>query len=877
VTFSERLAELQLQRHLAVAISLSAAPRVLPAVSRGAIIVRVAQELPSGTVTFLFTDVEGSTRLLDELGAGGYAEALADHRGVLRGVIASHGGVEVDTQGDAFFVAFSRATDAVAAAAEAQQALAAGLVRVRMGIHTGEPMLSDEGYVGMDVHRAARIAAAGHGGQVLVSQTTRDLLYGTELRDLGEHRLKDLTAAQRLYQLGEGEFPALKALYEANLPVQPTALVGRARELAEVGELLRRHRLVTLTGPGGSGKTRLALQAAAERVEDFVDGVWFVSLAAVREPELLESTIAQVLGVMEPQTVAEHFTNKQALVVLDNFEQLLEAGPQLADILGQAPELNLLVTSRASLRLSGEREYPVPSLTDEEALALFVDRARAVKPTFEAPESVAEICRRLDNLPLALELAAARIRSLTPEAMLARLNHRLPLLIGGARDAPERQRTLRATLEWSYDLLETHERDLFVRLAVFAGSFDLEAAESVCGADLDRLEALIEKSLLRQSDSGRFFALETIREFASELLGASAEFALELRRRHRRFFLALAEAEELRARGAHEQQALDRLDGEHANLQAAIASALADERADEALRIVGALHPYWYHRCRFTLGRTLAEQALSASDHEDSLARVKTLGAAAEFALLQGDYHSARAWLEERLDLCRRPECSARLSSTLTLLGHLAIVEGEATEAMRLYQEALEVEESEASADPWFDRSVGLSNLGWAQLKLGALDDAEATLQLGLADARATRSNMQESALLNNLALVALEKKDSRRAADLARQSLKLLRELKNERLVKECLEILACEAADRDSLIRAARLAGAADALRQALEMTPGLEDVPDHGRLEAARASLDHAWAQAWEEGLAMAGDAAIDYALAGTEDARPVDPVA
>jgi predicted ATPase/class 3 adenylate cyclase len=830
-----------------------------------------AVKLPTGTVTFLFTDIEGSTRLLHDLGER-YAEVLAEHRRVLREAFARHGGVEVDTQGDAFFVAFSRATDCVTAATEAQRALAAGPVQVRMGIHTGEPTRTDEGYVGIDVHRAARIAAAGHGGQVLVSQTTCDLLDNAELRDLGEHRLKDLTAPQRLFQVGGGEFPALKTLHQVNLPVQPTPLVGRERELAELGELLQQHRLVTLTGPGGSGKTRLALQAAAERVEDFADGVWFVSLAAVREPELVESTIAQVVGVMEPQTIAEHFMNKRTLVVLDNFEQLLGAGSRLADLLRQASNLRLLVTSRACLRLSGEHEYLVPPLTDEEALALFLERARAVKSTFEACEPVAEICRRLDNLPLALELAAARIRSLTPEAMLARLERRLPLLTGGARDAPERQRTLRATLEWSYDLLETHEQDLFARLAIFAGSFDLEAADAVCEADLDTVEALIEKSLLRQSENGRFFLLATIREFASERLSApnAAGRAFDLRRRHRGFFVALAEAEELHARGAQEQEALERLDAEHANLQAGIASALADGCANVALRMVGALHPYWYHRCRFTLGRTLAEQALSANGGDDSFARVKALGAAAEFALMQGDYEPARAWLGERLDLCRQPECSSRLGSTLTLLGHLAMVQGDAAEAVHLYQQALEVEETLPSADPWFDRSVGLTNLGWAQLQLGALDDAEATLQLGLADARARQTNMMQTALLNNLARVALEKEDSRRAGDLARQSLGLLRELKNERMVKECFEILTCEAVDRRDLIRTARLAGAADALRRALEITAGLEDVPDHGRLAAARAELNQSWTQAWEQGLAMADGVAIDYALGGTEDA-------
>src|SRR5439155_10968860 len=339
------------------------------------------RQLPTGTVTFLFTDIEGSTRLLHELGDS-YVDALADHRRLLREVFDRHDGVEVDTQGDAFFVAFGRAKDALAAATEARQALSEGPIRVRVGLHTGEPVITEEGYVGIDVHRAARVAAAGHGGQVLVSQTTRDLLGSdVELRDLGEHRLRDLAEPQRLYQLGDREFPALKSLNPSNLPVQPTPLIGREVELGDVLELVRAYRLVTLIGPGGSGKTRLALQAAAELVGEFRDGVWFVALASLRDPRLVLPTIAQTLGVREPQTAAEYLRTKETLLVLDNLEQLLDAVPTLAELLRSAAGLKLLVTSRASLRLSGEREFAVPPLTDEEAVALFTERARAIKPT----------------------------------------------------------------------------------------------------------------------------------------------------------------------------------------------------------------------------------------------------------------------------------------------------------------------------------------------------------------------------------------------------------------------------------------------------------------------------------------------------------------
>jgi Adenylate and Guanylate cyclase catalytic domain/AAA ATPase domain len=425
-------------------------------------------ELPTGTVTFLFTDIEGSTRLLEELGPS-YASTLAEHRRVLREAFARHGGVEVDTQGDAFFVAFSSASAAVAAAAEAQAALS---VPVRMGIHTGEPQRTDSGYVGIDVHRAARICSAGHGGQVLVSETTQRLLDGTELGDLGEHRLKDLGQALRLYQLGAGEFPPLRSLNQTNLPAQPSALVGRETELAQLLSLVSESRLVTLTGPGGSGKTRLALQVAAELVERFEGGVFFVALASVTDAELVLPTVAQTIGAQDG--LADHIRDRHTLLLLDNLEQVLAVAPALSELLERCPKLGLLVTSRALLRIAGERDYPVDPLPEADAVELF--RTRAV--TSEPLEAVYEICRRLDGLPLALELAAARTRLLSPVQLLERLERALPVLTGGRRDAPERQRTLRATIEWSYELLEPGEQELFRRLSVFAGSFTLASAET---------------------------------------------------------------------------------------------------------------------------------------------------------------------------------------------------------------------------------------------------------------------------------------------------------------------------------------------------------------------------------------------------------------
>src|SRR6266536_5057065 len=487
------------------------------------------RELPRGTVTFLFTDIEGSTRLLRELGAEDYANSLAEHRRVLREAFEHHAGVEVDTQGDAFFVAFSTAPGALDAARAAQAELE---LPVRMGLHTGTPLLTEEGYVGADVHRAARIAAAGHGGQVLVSASTASLLEpsNTVLLDLGEHRLKDLSAPERIYQLGGGEFSPLKSLYRTNLPIPATPFLGREQELRDVLGLLSEEdvRLLTLTGPGGMGKTRLGLQVAAEAAERFPEGVFWVPLAPLRDPELVLEAAGQALGVSDG--FADHVADKSVLLLLDNFEHVVEAAGALSEVLSACPNLQLIVTSRELLQVPGEQVYPVPPLEHEDGEALFLARARAARPDFEAGEAVSELCDRLENLPLALELAAARVRVLSPEQLLERLAGRLDLLKAG-RGVDPRQQTLRATIEWSFDLLDEDEQRLFVRLAVFRGGCALEAAEEICDADLDTLLSLVDKSVVRVRDGDRFSMLETVREFAEERLEQSGE-ADELRLRH---------------------------------------------------------------------------------------------------------------------------------------------------------------------------------------------------------------------------------------------------------------------------------------------------------------------------------------------------------
>ncbi|MDQ2910557.1 MAG: adenylate/guanylate cyclase domain-containing protein [Actinomycetota bacterium] len=556
--------------------------------------------LPSGTVTFLFTDIEGSTRLLHELG-GDYADALLEHRRLLREAFERHAGVEVDTQGDAFFVAFARASDAVASAAEAQRALQGGPIRVRMGIHTGEPSLSGEGYVGLDVHRASRICGAGHGGQVLIAKTTCDLLDSSfELLDLGEHRLKDIGEPVWIFQLGGGEFPPLRSLSNTNLPLPSSSFVGRERELAELRVLLLRDdvRLLTLTGAGGSGKTRLSLELGFGLLEEFANGVFIVQLAPLTDTALVVPAIAQVLGVRELAgrpllaNLQEHLADKRLLLVVDNCEHLLEAAPLLSELLAAAPELTVLATSRERLHLSGENDFPLAPLVADEAVELFAARAKAATPSFALDGNradVAEICRRLDGLPLAVELAAARVKLLSTAKLLERLEQRLPLLVGGARDAPERQRTLRATIEWSYELLEPEEQELFARLAVFAGGCTLEAAEGVGQADLETVSSLVDKSLLRQSGD-RFWMLETIREYALERLEQSGE-AEEQRRRHSKFFLGLGHQAHEGLRGVDEARWLEVLEAEHDNLRAVLSRSDGDLQLELA-GLSGAFGPF---------------------------------------------------------------------------------------------------------------------------------------------------------------------------------------------------------------------------------------------------------------------------------------------
>jgi predicted ATPase len=762
------------------------------------------RELPTGTVTLLFTDIAGSTRLLQELGEH-YADAVARHRRLLRGTFERHDGVEVDTQGDAFFVAFAKASDALRAALEAQAALAAkGPIRVRMGIHTGEPARTEEGYVGIDVHRAARIAAAGHGGQTLLSQSTQELVDPDGLRYLGEHRLKDVGEI-RLYQVGDEEFPPLKSLNQTNLPLPPTPLVGRRPELLELVGMLRdaRTRLVTITGPGGIGKTRLALGAAAESVSAFDDGAWFVDLSAIRDPQLVEPTVAAALGAAGE--LADHLRDRRLLLVLDNLEQVVDAAPDIGRLLDFAPGVSIVATSREPLRLRTEREFPLAPLTEASAVELFGQRARTVQPEFAGDsERLAELCRRLERIPLAIELAAVRVKILSIEQLLSRLERRLPLLAGGARDAPERQRTLRATIEWSHELLNEDERRLFAQLAVFAGGWTLEAAEEVCQADLDTLQSLVDKNLAR-AEEGRFRMLETIREYALERLEDSGE-ADELRRRHALHYLVLAEGAEPELTGAKQQIAFARLAADYENMRAALEwYATTPRAAEQGLRLASSLVLFWFIRGHYRDGLHWLERLLEASDDESAPARAGALYGAGLFHTLMGSEERAAPLLEESLKLARGVGDKSRAARSLVVLGLLAFFRNDMRGARSLLEEGAAL--ARAADDRWC-LADALGTLSSIYPLQGEVDAAEAAGTEGLAIARRFGDRQGIRMALFGLALAAARRGNLGAARALSEEGLAVCREIGDLWFVSYFLWMLATVATASGELAAARALA---------------------------------------------------------------------
>jgi predicted ATPase/class 3 adenylate cyclase/Tfp pilus assembly protein PilF len=796
--------------------------------------------LPQGTVTLLFTDIEGSTHLLHRLEER-YTELLTDHGRLLRAAFREWGGHEVRTEGDSFFVLFDSAVDAVTAVAAAQRALAShpwpegASVRVRMGLHTGEPVLTSEGYVGMDIHRAARICAAGHGGQTLLSATTRTLVAdelpaGSRLRDLGSHRLKDLPHPERLFQLIldglPSEFPPLRSLGARpnNLPLQLTRFFGREREIDAVRQHLVGSRLVTLAGPGGTGKTRLALQVASELMPDLPDGAWQAELAPLSDPALLPQAVATAVGVREEagrsvvQTLCEALRPRRMLLILDTCEHLLDSCASLALALLQAcPQVRILATTRESLAIPGEvivrvpslsvpdPRAPIESLLSCEAVQLFADRAQLAHPGFAVDEgkveAVVQICRRLDGIPLAIELAAARVKLLSVGQIAARLDDRFRLLSGGSRSVLRRHQTLRATLDWSYDLLSEPERALLRHLSVFVGGWTLEAAEAICAntddrcqmsdvsgkeppsslssdicqlssADiLDLLGLLVDKSLVlvEEAPAPRYRMLETIRQYAQEKLveAEPAGGAAALHDRHRDWYLDLAERAAPELLGASQRAWLAQLDREYDNLRAGLTWCLepGDRRppidgesarvgsTQTGLRLAAALWRYWEARGFLTEGREWLAQFLTADAKSVSPARAKALGGAGFLALQQGDRTAARSLYEESLTIWRQLGDEKGAADALGNLGSVAHAEGQPEAARAFYEESLRL--AEGLGHRW-GMASSLNNLAILHFDQSEFGEAEACYERALALWEEIGDQIQRAQTLNNLGSIDL-------------------------------------------------------------------------------------------------------------------------
>ena len=726
--------------------------------------------LPTGTVTLLFTDIEGSTRLLERLGDA-YVDTLAEHRRALREVFERHGGVEVGTEGDSFFVVFPSATGALAAARDGQDALASGEVRVRMGMHTGEPLIHDGNFVGMDVHRAARVASAGHGGQIVLTEATRMLVGGEGIRDLGIHRLKDI-GELRLYQSGDEEFPPLRTVGSGNLPSPTTPLVGREAELEALVSIVRDQgtRLVTLVGPGGIGKTRLALALGHALLESFIDGVWFVDLGAITDPERFETSLAVAVGATDE--LDAHLRDRRSLLILDNFEQLVAAADSVARLLASCPGITCVVTSREPLHLRGERDFPLGPLSEDASIELFRDRARAVSPSSEADNDLlARLCDRLDRLPLAIELAAARTGVLDASQLFERLDQRLPLLTGGPRDAPERQRTLRSTIEWSHDLLDEPERRLFARLGVFVGGWSLEAAENVCEADLDTLQALADKSLI-SLNHGRFRMLETIREFATERLEVSDD-GDEIRGRHARYFSDLAARAEPQLISPEQHLWFDRIEIDYDNLRGAF-EWLAGTDDERGVSLAGNLVFFWYIRGGYASGIEWLDRAVALSEGRRTLVRARAVWGLGFLYAIVGD-DRASALLLESLELAREGDNASMIARSLDALAILAFFQNDLSRARVTYEEAIGY--ARAADDRWCLADC-LGTLSSIYPLVGEFDGAMEAGTEGLDIARREDDRQGIRMALFGLALALLRLGRLEQAREMAEEGLAICREI---------------------------------------------------------------------------------------------------
>jgi predicted ATPase/class 3 adenylate cyclase len=907
------------------------------------------------TLTFLFTDIEGSTVLLRRLGEDNYAQMLAGHHELIRSALAAHHGSEVDTQGDAFFAVFSSPRACVAAALQIQQAFEAHAwpggerVRVRMGIHCGEATQTASGLVGLEVHRAARVAAAGYGGQVLVSETAaalvRDWLpQGAALSDLGTHQLKDLRRPERIFQLQAagllGEFPPLRSLgnpaLQNNLPSQPSTFIGRDREVSEVRVLVESTRLVTLTGAGGCGKTRLGLQVAAELLDGSGDGVWLVELAAVTEDEVVAPAICEALRLaVNPgrpvlEALPDALAPQDVLIVLDNCEHLIGGCAKTAEaILRRCPRVHLLATSREPLGIGGETIYRVPSLSlpgpddsgppalgSSEAVALFADRARAHGVGLSVDEQTApvvvSVCRRLDGMPLAIELAAARLRTMSLIELHDRLDQRFRLLTGGSRTALERQQTLRATVEWSYSLLTGAERMLLRRLSVFAASFDLDAAEAVCGfARIDALDvadllgSLVDKSLGVAEPVGetlRYRLLETIRLFAAERLAAArGDEAAALAAAHCAHFLAVAEAAAAHLTGPDQGRWFARLDGDQANLRRAAQHAVGrPDGTAVVLRLCVALGRYWEARSR---GIEAFELLMPALRRPDADADPGLFGAALVAAVRVGcfiDVPAARHCGEQAVQLARRLGDDRLLTSALAVLCAACYFAGEPEAGLPFGQEAVQRAQrlgddvllgvslllylmpldtiDPARSPPLYTEAFACTersgdhltncdlynNAGVAALIAGDVPAARAHLE---AAAQAAQQIGWEHVYISlNLANVQRAEGDPDGAQATLDAALRVSRRSgDNVCMASACLG-LACLAGDAGDWRRAAALHGVAQVFQDRTGSPWGqFEARYRRDSLDQARAHLgDEQLERAYSQGMALNPDKALDLAL-------------